>query len=279
MKYKMIAMDMDGTLLTTDKAVSPRNKEALRKAANLGIKLVVCTGRIFTSARIYADLIGTEAPIIAANGGYIREKDRDEVIYMKVLPKDDIYKIVKAARKDGFYTNLFSSDTLFTEKIILISKLYEKQNDSLPDDKKVKIVITNGMEKVIEENYKNILKVVVAAEKDKIGDLSKLRNEILNAADVSIMSSAENNIEIMPKGISKGNGVKILGEIYGISPEETICIGDNENDISMIKYAGFGVAMGNGTNDIKIAADYVTDTNDNDGVAKAIEKILFEKQI
>lgn len=275
MKYKMIAIDMDETLLTTDKQVSQRSKEALRKAADAGIKLVVCTGRIFTSAWVYADLIGTKAPIIASNGAYIREKDKDEVIYMKTLPKEDIYKAVKLIKEYGFYPFLFSSDTVFGEKQIFSAKFYEKQNESLPEDKKVKIVITNDLEKVIEENYEIILKTVVVSQMDELERLNKLRKKMEGDIDVSIAASMVNNFEIMPRGISKGNGVKILGDIYGISPEETICIGDNENDISMIEYAGCGVAMGNAVDVLKSAANYITDTNDNDGVAKAIEKLAL----
>ncbi len=275
MKYKMIAMDMDGTLLTTDKVVSQRNKEALKKAADMGIKLVVCTGRIFTSAWVYADLIGTEAPIIASNGAYIREKDRDEVIYMKILPKEDIYKVVEIAKDYGFYPFLYTSDTIFAEKVIFAAQMYDKQNESLPENRKVKIVITDNLEKTIEENHQIIMKIVIMSEMYEIEKLNKLRNEIANKIDVSIAASAVNNFEIMSKGISKGNAVKILGDIYGISKEETICIGDNENDISMIEYAGIGVAMKNATDGLKAAADYVTDTNDDDGVAKAIEKIAF----
>ncbi|MDF2673116.1 MAG: family phosphatase [Clostridiales bacterium] len=278
MKYKMIAMDMDGTLLTTDKQVSQRSKEVLKKATDAGIKLVVCTGRIFTSAWIFADLIGTEAPIIASNGAYIREKDRDEVVYMKALLKEQINKVVKIVKKHGFYPHLFSSDTIFTEKVIFTAKLYDKQNQSLPKDKQVKIVITDDLEKVIEENHEIILKVVIVSEMDEIESLSKLRNEISKELDVSIMASAANNIEIMSKGISKGNAVKILGDIYGISSEETICIGDNENDISMIEYAGLGVAMANASDVLKTVANYVTDTNDNDGVAKAIEKFALKNE-
>lgn len=275
MKYKMIAMDMDGTLLTTDKEVSNRSKEVLRKAADAGIKLVVCTGRIFTSAWAYADIIGTKAPIIASNGAYIREKDRDEVVYMKSLPKEEIIKAVNITKDHGFCPFLFSYNTVFAEKVIFTARIYEKQNESLPEDKKVKIVVTDNLERVIEENHEEILKLVVVSEMDEIEKLNKLRSEIADKVDASIVASMPNNFEIMSKGISKGNGVKILGDIYGISAEETICIGDNENDISMIEYAGCGVAMGNGADALKSAADYVTDTNDNDGVAKAIEKLVF----
>lgn len=275
MKYKMIAMDMDGTLLTTDKQVSKKSMEVLKKAADMGIKLVVCTGRIFTSAWIYADLIGTEAPIIASNGAYIREKDRDEVVYMKTLQKEAIYKIVKITKDYGLHPLIFTADTIFAEKVIFTAKMYEKQNESLPEDKKVKITVTKDLEKTIEENHEKILKIVVVSEMNEIEKLNKLRNEIADTVDVSIVASMSNNFEVMSKGISKGNAVKILGEIYGISPEETICIGDNENDLSMIEYAGCGVAMSNGAEHLKSAADYITDTNDNDGVAKAIEKFAF----
>lgn len=275
MKYKMIAMDMDGTLLTTDKQVSKKSMEVLKKAADMGIKLVVCTGRIFTSAWIYADLIGTEAPIIASNGAYIREKDRDEVVYMKTLQKETIYKVVKITKEYGLHPLIFTADTIFAEKVIFTAKMYEKQNESLPEDKKVKITVTKDLEKTIEENHEKILKIVVVSEMDEIEKLNELRNEIADTVDVSIVASMSNNFEVMSNGISKGNAVKILGEIYGITPEETICIGDNENDLSMIEYAGCGVAMSNGAEHLKSAADYITDTNDNDGVAKAIEKFAF----
>lgn len=276
MKYKMIAMDMDGTLLTTDKRVSEKSREVLKKASDAGIKLVVCTGRIFTSAWFYADLIGTEAPIIASNGAYIREKDRDEVIYTKTLPKEDIYKAARIVKDYGFYPFLFSSNTIFAEKVIYTAQMYDKQNESLPENRKVKIVLTDNIEKTIEENHEIILKIVVVSEMNEVERLRELRNKISEELDASIAASAENNFEVMSRGISKGNAVKILGDCYGISRDEIICIGDNENDISMIQYAGCGVAMGNAADSLKSVADYITDTNDNDGVAKAIEKLLFE---
>lgn len=276
MKYRMIAMDMDGTLLTTDKRVSDKSREVLKRASEAGIKLVVCTGRIFTSAWVFAEIIGTKAPIIASNGAYIREKDRDEIFYTKSLPKEDTLRVAKIVKEYGFYPFLFTADTIFTEKLIYTVSMYNKQNDSLPENRRVKIVITNDIEKTIEENHELILKVVVVSEKKDGDRLLELRNKISQEVDASIVSSMDNNFEVMSKGVSKGNAVKILGDYYGIPREEILCIGDNENDISMIEYAGCGVAMGNGAETLKAAADYITDTNDNDGVAKAIEKLVFE---
>lgn len=271
----MIAMDMDGTLLSSDKTISDRSKEALRRAAEKGIKLVVCTGRIFTSALVFADIIESKAPVIASNGAYIREKDRDEVIYMKTLPRESIHKIVEIIKDGGFYPHLFTWEKIYTEKIIYSSRNYEKWNQNLPEERKVKIEIVENWYELIEKEYESILKIVVISEDEEIPKLKELRNKIQNTMEVSVVASFDNNFEVMSKGISKGNAVKILGEMYGVTAEETICIGDNENDLSMIEYAGMGVAMGNATDRLKSVANYVTDTNDNDGVAKVIEKLVL----
>lgn len=276
MKFKMIAMDMDGTLLTTEKEVSERTKKILKQAADIGVKLVVCTGRIFASARIYAEIIGTKAPIIASNGAYIREKDRDEVIYKKNLSKEELIKIVRLVKEYGFYPHLFTSDTIYSEKLIFSSRAYDKWNEGLPEEERVKIRITGDLEKAIEEDGDEMFKVVVLTDMEDIEKLGALRREIETDVNVDVMSSWTNNIEVVSKGISKGNAVKILADYYGIEREEIICVGDNENDLSMIKYAGLGIAMGNATEELKAAAKYVTDTNDEDGVANAIEKFILD---
>ena len=123
-------------------------------------------------------------------------------------------------------------------------------------------------------NSTQIIKMVVASD-DGIG-INELRNKIQNESNFSVVSSMfPNSFEVMPCGTSKGNGVKVLADKYNIPPEEIICVGDSENDISMIQYAGLGIAMGNATEEVKMAADYITDTNENEGVAKAIERFIL----
>lgn len=275
MKYKMIAMDMDGTLLTDDKRVTENTKTTLKKAADLGIKLVVCTGRIFTSAKVYAKIIGTEAPIIASNGAYIREKDRNEVIYERILDKESVSKIVKMAKRYEFYPHIFNFNTIYTEKLAFSSKNYSKWNESLEEEDKIKIEIVKDINDIVG-NVSNILKVIIMTDENHISELQELRNKIEKEMDVSVVSSLYNNMEVMAKDVSKGNGVKQLADYYGFTPEEIICIGDNENDLSMIEYAGLGVAMGNASEQLKAAANYITDTNEEEGVAKVIEKFIFE---
>lgn len=275
MKYKMIAVDMDGTLLKDNKEVSEANREAIRKACEMGVKIVVCTGRIFTSAKAYAKLIGSIAPIIASNGAYIREKDKENSVYEKTLEKDKLLKVVKIAKENGFFPHIYTTNTIYTEKLIFSSKNYATWNESLAEKDRVIIEIVENLEEHIIEGKRNYFKAVVMC--DDIEKLKWLRNKILEETEVAIMSSVPNNIEITAYGTSKGEGVKILADFYGISREEVICIGDNENDISMIEYAGLGVAMANSAEDVKEIADYITDTNENDGVAKVIEAFILKK--
>lgn len=273
MKYKMICIDMDGTLLNDDKNISSRNHEALKMAQEKGVKVVVSTGRLFTSANNYADAIGIKVPVISSNGAYIREKDRDEVIYENKLDLDKCKKIIDIAYKydTTVYVNTITS--VIATDINGSTEFYRKINSTLPPDRRIEIIIAKNWEEAFSKYKDSIIKCLVSTEEYE--KLDKIREEILSAVDVEIASSAINNIEIMNKGVSKGRAVEILGLFYNINKEEIICIGDSENDISMLKFAGLGVAMGNADDKVKSIANYVTDTNNNDGVAKVIEKFIL----
>jgi Cof subfamily protein (haloacid dehalogenase superfamily) len=269
----MIVVDMDGTLLKDNKEVSEVNKEAIKKARESGVRLVICTGRIFTSAKAYAKLLGAMSPIIASNGAYIREKDKEEVIFEKILDKDKLLKSIEMIKSYGLVPHIYTTNTIYTEKLIHSSKNYATWNEGLDEIDRVIIEIVDDLSEVINDGKRKFIKAVVMSE--DLEKLKELKNKIQNEVDVEIMSSTFNNFEITAKGTSKGNGVKILAEFYGIKKDEIICIGDNENDISMIKYAGLGVAMANSSEEVKKIAKYVTESNENDGVAKVIDKYIL----
>lgn len=277
MKYKLIAMDMDGTLLNSQKQVTEYTKKVLKRASEKGIKLVICTGRIFTSAKSYARIIGTKAPIIASNGAYIREKDRNEVIYEKYIKKETLLDIIKVTREWGFYPHIYTTDTIYSEKLIHSSLNYSKWNETVPEDERINIQIVDSLEDIVEKEGENFLKVVVMALEDEVEKLQELKKYIKENMDVSIFSSYMNNFEIMDKEVSKGNALKRLAEFFDIDREAIVCFGDNENDKTMFEFAGFPIAMGNAEEEIKKIAAYVTDTNDNDGVAKAIEELILRE--
>lgn len=270
---KLLCIDMDGTLLNTDKEVSERTLKAVKGASEKGVKIAICTGRVFTSAHFYSELIGVKAPVIASNGAYVREKDRDEVIYKGLLGIDNCKKVLSICQKYGLQPHYNTSTTIFTEKILYSSEYYTALNKTLPEGSKIIIQLVEDWEKIFELNKYEILKCIVQDVDDEKIQMAKA--ELQEVGSMEVVSSFDRNFEIMNKGVSKGRAVEILANYYGIVKEEIMCIGDNDNDMSMIKLAGIGVAMGNGIESIKKIAQFITDTNDNDGVAKAIEKFIL----
>jgi hypothetical protein len=264
---------MDGTLLNSNGKISDRNIKAVKLAHEKGVKVTICTGRVYTSAAYYGDLIGVKVPIIALNGAYIKEKDRDEVIYKSVLGKEKCNKILNILKKYDIYPHFNAPDIIFTEKIIYSSEGYSKQNEELPEKWKIKIQVSKDWDSIFEKYGDSIIKCI--AIDDDLEKIKAAKKELKQHDEFEVVSSSSNNIEIMCKGVSKGRAVEVLAGFYGIKREEIMCIGDNENDISMIKYAGLGVAMGNAEETLKNIADFITDNNDEDGVAKAIEKFIL----
>jgi Cof subfamily protein (haloacid dehalogenase superfamily) len=275
MKYKLVCVDMDGTLLNDKKQVTQRSKVAIARALEKGVKVVICTGRLFTAANEYADMIGIKAPIISANGAYIKEKDRDEVIYKSVLGLDNIKNIMDVVKKYDISPNFYTTDSIYTNKSNLAYQFYSKFNMNAAINNNIKLHIVDNLEEKLEENKEEILKCI--AIDDDIEKIKKIKEELSKFEGLEIVSSFMNNFEVMKKGVSKGSGVKVLAEYYGYGKESVICIGDNENDLSMIEYAGLGIAMENSEKMVLEVADYITASNNDDGVAKAIEKFVLEE--
>ncbi|MCB2292891.1 Cof-type HAD-IIB family hydrolase [Clostridium algoriphilum] len=274
MDYKLICIDMDGTLLSDEKTVSERNLRAIRLANEQGVRIAVCTGRIFTSADYFSNLLGVKSPVIAANGAYIREKDRDEVIYNASIGENKCRKLLSVFKQYDIYPHFYTNEMIFTENAAFSTRFYKEANKKLSKDKQIKVLIVRDWDEVFKKYENEIFKGIgVDADAEKI---RKAKIAIRNMDAFEVVSSKFDNFEVTNKGVTKGNAVKILANYYGIESEQIICIGDSENDLSMIKYAGLGVAMGNADGVVKEAAQYITETNNNDGVAKAIEKFILE---
>ncbi|MFL0249723.1 Cof-type HAD-IIB family hydrolase [Clostridium neuense] len=282
MKYKLLCLDMDGTVLSDEKKVTKENLDAIKAAHSLGVKIAICTGRLFANARVYADMFGIKAPIIASNGAYIRDKDSDEVIYKSVLGKEKSKQLYSIVEKYGFLLFFNECDCVISTKKFDDNKnIYVKMNKELPEDRRVRLVYTENMQDTIEKEGDEILKCICidreAIKNNNYDKLNAAREEIKKVGGFEIASSFRDNFEVMCSGVSKGSAVKVLADFYGIKQEEVMCIGDNENDLSMIEYAGMGVAMGNAEESVKKVSNYITDTNNNSGVAKAINKFIVNE--
>lgn len=277
MKYKLICTDMDGTLLNSVKEISKENLDAIKKAHDKGVKIAICTGRIFTSAKYYGELIGVKAPIIASNGAYIREKDREEVIYKCILEKKDCFELLEIFKKHDLVPHFYTADSIYAGETSYALRFYSRSNKTLPNGFQIKIKEVEDWNEIFNVNELDILKAV--AFDDDIEKIKRAKQEIKSLGKYEVVSSLVNNFEVMNKNVSKGRAVEMLASYYNLSKDEIITIGDNENDLSMIEYAGLGVAMKNGEEIVKNKAKYITSTNDEDGVKEVIEKFILNENI
>lgn len=279
MNYKMVCIDMDGTLIGKKRNISQKSKEVIKKAHEEGIEIVVTTGRIYNNAAYFSHLLGVKSPVIAANGAIVREKDNDNIIYEGVIPTKTCLDIIEILNRYKVQFQFYTTDTIYCSNFItkVVSKIFMTKQIGY-EMLKVKYVMIKTLEEwksILEKNGGKIAKCITLSIKPE--KMVRVKKELSEMRDVSIYGSGRRSIEINYKEVSKGNAVRILGEYYGISADEIMCIGDNENDISMIEYAGLGVAMGNAIEAVKLVADYVTDTNKDDGVAKAMQKFIIDK--
>lgn len=271
--YKLICIDMDGTLLNSKGSISEKNIKALKAAGEKGVKVTISTGRLFVSARYYADLLGVKVPVIASNGAYIREKDRNEIIYKSILGKENSMKILKVFNKYGINPHYHTAETIFTGEITSYSSRYAKFNEGKPKESHIKIQQVEDWEQLFQQYEDEIVKCICMHDDNE--RILAAKEELRKYEELEVVSSLKDNFEVMCKGVSKGRGVEVLANMYGFKREEVICIGDNENDLSMIRYAGLGIAMGNAEEEVKSEADFITRSNDEDGVAYAIDKFIL----
>jgi Cof subfamily protein (haloacid dehalogenase superfamily) len=275
MAYKLICIDIDGTLLDPDSQVSGATKEALRQAHDRGVHIVVSTGRMYTDAAYYSNLIGVRSPVIASNGAFIKEKDHDEVIYQSILGENLLFKILDVFRKYDikpfFCTpHKFYYGTLYFKLFYLLAKLRGRRRNEIDSEY---VFSWDRWRHVLHKEKDRIVKCEIIHR--NINSLGRLSDELKNIEQLEIVSSSKYNIEITCKGVSKGAAVEFLANFYHVKREEVIAIGDSANDLFMIEYAGLGVAMGNALEMVKKKADYITDSNDRDGVAKAVNKFVL----
>ena len=264
---KMLVLDIDGTIYRKDFTASAAVKSALRELTADGIKVVLATGRMFSATLPIAGDIGLTAPIVCYQGGLIKECSTDgKVLLEKDVPEKYAREIIKILREKEIHCNLYIDDGLVVENDNETIKRYT-------DERNVRYTVVNSFDNIELKNINKML--AIDTNPKKIESLQKQLAEKY-AKDLYIIRSTPNFCEISNPQATKGNAIRFLAELWGIKHEEIMAIGDQDNDIEMLKAAGIAVAMGNGTDSLKEVADYVTDSVENDGVVKAIQKFIKE---
>jgi len=239
---KLIALDMDGTLLTTQEKITEYTKNVIAEALKKDVHVVLSTGRWLKSCYSYAEELKLTSYLVTCNGGQIWTVDQ-ELLEEHLFPQEKVKNMWYLAKKYDVFTWLVSTDDIF----------YNQEPNDFHKYKWLKF----GCE-----------------TKDK-HKLDKIVEELSYIDGLELTNSLPTNIEVNPKGVNKASALKKVCNKIGITMDQVLACGDSLNDIKMIQEAGVGVAVGNAQTAIKKVADYVTDTNDNDGVAKAIEKFVL----
>lgn len=265
-KYKLIAFDVDDTLLTTEKVISPKTKQALLNAQKNGIKLCVASGRLPYGVKPYAeelDVLNNGGYYLGFNGGAVLNSG-NELIGTTYLDSKYIEPVYEVLRPTNVTTMVHKGDIIYADR---------KVNDYTHIEPDVIGLPLNRVDDIAEFVDWKLHKILLCGEPGELKEVeSKLKAKF--ADDVDIYLSAPWFLEVMPNGVNKGLGVEKVCADMGISMDEVMAFGDNYNDIPMLEMAGLGIAMGNAEDEVKNSADYVTDTCDLDGIAKALGKFL-----
>jgi Cof subfamily protein (haloacid dehalogenase superfamily) len=269
MCYKLVVTDMDGTFLNSKDEISVENLKIVKELNERGILFSIATGRLDTMIKPYLKQIGNNNPVISCNGALVRNVIKGEFYHSQIINKEKFTKIVDICKTNNLTFAVYCEYTVFSESIEGRIKYFQKRNESLCEDDKVAIKIVDNIYTDIDER---VFKVLVSNDNSEV--LERVKGEINKIPGIEAVKSSANLLDIMTEGVTKGNALKDLAEILKIKREEIIAIGDNHNDISMLEYAGYAIAVGNAEQVVKDIADLVTVTNDEDGVAKALRYVL-----
>ena len=267
MQIKLIATDMDDTLLNSQVQVSERNKAAIHKALAAGVHVLLATGRMFLSAQRYAQQLELpDVPLVTYNGALVKASQSGKVYYEKRLKLETAKALLAYCREHGYYVQAYYDQEIITRETCEFSRRYEAVGGTAPRP------VGDALYTLTEPPYKMIMMTDPAQLPAIWKDIERRF-----AGRVDVTTSKVDFIELMEPGVNKWEAVRMCGQVLGVRPAEMMCCGDSENDYEMVKCAGLGVAVANATPRVLQAAKLVTADHDQDGVALAIETILTQQ--
>jgi len=287
--YKLIAIDLDGTLLNSYGEITQKNKEAIKYAIQKGVEVVLASGRDPKTMEKISLELGIENFLIAGNGASIYDIKQEKNIYENFLNIDKALKIIKICKENSIFFSVYTTEGILTEGLKYNIKVFNNENKYKQNKKRTNIEIVKDIYEYVENNKPNILKIIICDENRIIFNniIEKLKNvrdvEVLDVEHMSKkiirIGTEEHQIEyfyteVTNKDANKWDAIKFLLNRLHIEDGEVICVGDNMNDLKMIKNAGLGIVMKESALEKQNVADYITEDNNSDGVGNAIYKYI-----
>lgn len=287
---KLVAIDLDGTMLNQYGIVTQKTKNSIKKAQENGLEIMIASGRPIDSVKTISKEIGSENYFISGNGSIIYDIKKDEIIYENVLKKQKALEIIKICEENSIFYNVYTEKEIIAKNLQYNVLYYHKENLTKSEEDKTHVNIVEDIYDYIEKTDSKVLKVMICDKHQTIFNaiMRKLKEvddiEVLEVSHMSrkIIRQGTEEIpieyfytEISAKNVDKWTALEFLKEKLQISSDEIVAIGDNVNDKKMIEKSGYGIAMGQSAPQIKEIADYITDSNVDDGVANALDKLLL----
>lgn len=263
--YKLIAIDIDDTLINDDKEVTPATQKALEAAVAAGVVVTLATGRAYASAQAIARQTGLNVPIITYQGALVKNLLDEKVLYERYVPQDAVRKLFEYCIEHNLHLQTYIDDKLYSRE----------ENQKLID-----YAALNKTQYYIEPDWKKLLdyqtpKLLIIDDPDFLDELAPKLHELLGE-EVHITKSKPHFLEIMHKEGTKGLALEFLADYFKCDLAQTIAVGDSWNDHEMLETAGLGVAMANAIPALKEIANYVTASNNEDGVKQVIDKFILQ---
>ena len=261
--YRLLAIDLDGTLLPPDHIITPRTYAILQRAATADIRIVIATGRVPTIFRSLLGRLPLNAPQITSNGAAIIDIQTNRVLQEQFIPATEVLTAIEALRSLDLQLCYYTSEHLYME-----SSFY-----AMHDSDYLTNIAAQEIDDITNLAQQPCLKLGAFGDASSIRAKRQRLDQIFKG-QLYVTQTSPRWLEVLHPGVSKANALKIIVQNFNIQPEEVLAIGDNHNDIEMLRYAGLGIAMGNAHDEVKRVADYVTLKNTEEGVAFALEKFL-----
>lgn len=259
---KLVATDIDGTILIPDGEFTKGVKTCVQKLQELGVKVVLVTGRMNRAALLVREELCLDTPVVSYQGGLVNDGGR--ILYERYLTKEQTERIIAWARRENIHINLYNDDILYSEKDCDEIRRYASRQKVDYVIKSFDDVLKDRVNKVLAIDYNN---------SERITRYEKELQEIFT--ELYIVKSTPNFLEFSNPEGSKYCAVKFLQKYWGLKDDEILTIGDQNNDIALLEAGGLKVAMGNATKELKQVADYVTEDVKNDGFVSAMERFVL----
>ena len=262
MSYKLIAIDMDGTLITSDKKITERSIRAMQEAEAAGAYVVLASGRMAANVKVLSKDLGLHSPAICGGGSQVVDADFN-ILHTCYIQPEVAKQVLDVCREEGLYVQIFDDGNYIFQKHTPSSDVYHEISGLNPVEDP----------HLFEREHIETPKILIIEPAERLKEVQPMLKERFPMLNIG--RSRPTFLELNNPEGNKGVALKILSEKLGLKQSELIAIGDNQIDASMIEYAGYGTAMGNATPKVKAAAKYETLTNDEDGVAAAIRKYVL----